>query len=69
MKKIINWFNKTSTGRTIKRFFKTFIWSFVGYYVANKTGVFQADWLFLLEGSLLTALGFSVDKGIREYKK
>ncbi len=69
MKQFINWFNTTKHGRTIQRFIKTFIWAFIGYYVVNKTGVFQADWLFLLEGSLLTALGFSADKGLREYKK
>ena len=67
--KIINWLNTTKQGRTVKRFLKTFAWAFVGTYGALKTGVFQADWLFILESSLLTALGFGVDKGLREYKK
>ena len=68
-KKIINWFNTSKTGRTAQRFIKTFCWAFIGYYVATKSGTFQADWLYLLEGSLLTALGFGADKGLREYKK
>jgi len=69
MKQIINWLNTTKQGRTIKRFVKTFFWAFIGGYAASKTGVFQADWAFLVESALLTALGFGTDKGIREYKR
>jgi len=59
-------FNETASGRTIKRFLKTFAYAFVATYVAIKTGPFQADWKFILEAALLAGAGFGADKGIRD---
>jgi len=68
IKNFFKFFNEEPVGRTIQRTVKTFVYACVGFYVANKLAPFTVDYVAMVECGLLSALGFGVDKGIRELK-
>ena len=59
----------TWEGRTFTRFLKTLVYSAISFYVINRVAPFSVDWLAMFEVSLLAGRGFSLDKGLREFKK
>jgi len=65
----VKFLNETPKGRTIKRAAKTFAYTFAATYIATRTAPFEAEYLFIFETSLLSAFGFGLDKGLREFTK
>ena len=68
IKNVWKWLHESSTGRTLYRGIKTFLYTFLAglaIFLVQKTGI---DWQVLIGQAILAALGFSADKGIREAK-
>jgi hypothetical protein len=66
--KIYKFLTERPEGRTLVRGLKTFVYACLSFYVVNRVAPFTVDYLAMLEVGLLASLGFTVDKGFREYK-
>lgn len=51
----------------VARFVKTFLYSFLGTYVAMATTGSEVHWGIVIASSVLAALGYTTDKAIRTY--
>lgn len=65
---IYKWLKTTSEGRTLYRGTKTFMYSFIGIIGTTMAAGVSIDWKMSIGAAVVAAIGFSSDKGLREFK-
>ena len=63
-----DWLRVTPEGRSLYRGLKTFGYCFVGIIATAMASGIAINWTMALGAAIVAAIGFSSDKGLREFK-